>query len=53
MIGYLGGGWWYAACTVNDVTDWSRFWWGETALTTAVCIFFAVAYRGRAHPAAT
>jgi hypothetical protein len=48
LIGYLGGGWWFAACTDNKITNWSRFWWGETALTAAVCVFFAVAYRGRA-----
>ncbi len=53
MIGYLGGGWWHAACTTGGVTDWPRFWWGETALTTAVCVFFAIAYRGRAHPASS
>jgi Nucleoside H+ symporter len=47
LIGYLGGGWWYATTTVNKVTDWSRFWWGETALTVVVCVFFALAYRGR------
>ena len=52
-LGAVGGGWWFAACTVDGVTDWPRFWWGETALTAAVCIFFALAYRGRAHPAAT
>jgi MFS family permease len=49
LIGYLGGGWWFATCTLNGVTDWPRFWWGETALTAAVCVFFALAYRGRAH----
>jgi MFS family permease len=47
LLGYLGGGWWHKACQVNGVTDWSRFWWGETALTAAVCLFFAVMYRGR------
>lgn len=47
LIGYLGGGWWYADCTRAGATDWSRFWWGETALTAAVCVFFSLAYRGR------
>ncbi len=47
LLGYLGGGWWYAKCTQGKVTDWPRFWWGETALTAAVCVFFALAYRGR------
>ncbi|WP_395746024.1 MFS transporter [Prosthecobacter sp.] len=47
LIGYLGGGWWYAATTVNKVTDWRVFWWGEAAITAVVCAFFALAYRGR------
>lgn len=47
LIGYLGGGWWQQACETGGVTDWSRFWWGETALTAAVCVFFALAYKGR------
>ncbi len=50
MLGYLGGGWWHAGCTHAGVTDWPRFWWGETALTAAVCVFFILAYRGRAAP---
>lgn len=49
LLGYLGGGWWHAVCTHAGVTDWSRFWWGETALTAVVCVFFSLAYRGRAH----
>ncbi len=48
LIGYLGSGWWYATCSRGGVTDWPRFWWGETALTASVCVFFAFAYRGRA-----
>lgn len=47
LLGYLGGGWWYDHCRTEGVTDWPRFWYGETALTAAVCIFFALAYRGR------
>lgn len=49
LIGYLGGGWWHAACTTAGITDWTRFWLGEAALTTAVCLFFAAAYRGIRH----
>lgn len=48
LLGYLGGGWWHAACTHAGVTDWPTFWWGETALTVAVLVFFLLAYRGRA-----
>lgn len=46
LIGYLGGGWWYAACTGADGTDWTRFWLGETTLTACACLFFALTYRG-------
>ncbi len=49
LLGYLGGGWWHGQCTADGHTDWTRFWWGEAALTAAVCLFFAVAYRGRPH----
>lgn len=47
LLGYLGGGWWHGLCMKDGVTDWSRFWLGETALTAVVCVFFALAYRGR------
>lgn len=47
LLGYLGGGWWHEMCRTKGVTDWSRFWCGETALTAAVCVFFALAYQGR------
>lgn len=47
MVGYLGGGWWHHACKIDGHTDWQRFWLGETALTAAVCLFFALAYKGR------
>ncbi|MBV6501447.1 MAG: putative nucleoside transporter YegT [Prosthecobacter sp.] len=47
LCGYLGGGWWHDACLTAAGTDWRKFWLGETALTAAVCLFFALAYRGR------
>ncbi len=47
LIGYLGGGWWHAFCTHSSITNWPKFWLGETILTTAVCVFFALAYKGR------
>ena len=46
LIGYLGGGLWHTACTTSGRTDWPLFWLGETALTGAVCLFFAFAYKG-------
>ncbi len=47
LLGYLGGGWWYQFCQTSTGTDWSKFWWGETAVTAAVCLFFALMYQGR------
>ena len=47
LLGYLGGGWWHQMCQTSAGTDWSKFWWGETAVTAAVCLFFALAYQGR------
>ncbi len=48
LFGYLGGGWWFQACSAPDApTNWQLFWIGETALTAAVCLFFALAYKGR------
>lgn len=47
LFGYLGGGWWHAFCQRGGRTDWPLFWWGETALTAAVCLFFLLTYRGR------
>ena len=49
LLGYLGGGWWYHACRnhAHGGTDWSRFWWGETLLTAAVCLLFVFTYRGK------
>ncbi|SKB00578.1 Nucleoside H+ symporter [Prosthecobacter debontii] len=46
LIGYLGGGWWHSFCTVSGQTNWNQFWLGETILTAAVCLSFAVTYRG-------
>lgn len=47
MLGYLGGGWWHGVCQTSGGTNWPLFWCGETALTAAVCFFFALMYRGR------
>lgn len=47
LMGYLGGGWWHEVCQKDGMTNWPRFWWGETALSAAVCLFFAMMYRGK------
>lgn len=47
LLGYLGSGWWFAACTTRDVTRWTRFWGGIAVAVTLVLIYFLAAYRGR------
>ncbi len=47
LIGYLGTGWWLAACAGMAGTQWSRFWGGLAAAVTLVLIYFLMAYRGR------
>ena len=47
LIGYLGSGWWFAACTTGDVTRWTFFWGGIAITVTMVLIYFLAAYRGR------
>jgi MFS family permease len=55
LIGALGTGWWFAACTTHagsekslGTTNWPVFWGGLSAASAAVLIYFLVAYRGRA-----
>ncbi|MFZ4764234.1 MAG: MFS transporter [Roseimicrobium sp.] len=47
LCGTLGTGWWRQMCQNSGTTQWPRFWGGMTAVTLAVFVFFAVAYRGR------
>jgi hypothetical protein len=47
FIGYLGSGWWFAACTENTVTRWPVFWGGLAATVAAVLVYFLAAYRGQ------
>jgi hypothetical protein len=47
LLGYLGSGWWFAACTTGDVTRWTIFWGGIAVTVTLVLIYFLTAYRGR------
>jgi len=46
-LGYLGCGWWFAASTAGNVTDWPLFWGGLSASVAAVFVMFAFAYKGR------
>jgi nucleoside transporter len=47
LIGYLGTGWWFDACTQSNGTHWPIFWGALAALVGAVLIYFLAAYRGK------
>ena len=47
LIGYLGTGWWFAACAQSGGTRWTLFWGGLAAVVTVVTAYFLVAYSGR------
>src|ERR1017187_5393816 len=47
LIGYLGSGWWFAACARPTGTQWPLFWGGLAAAVAAVLVYFLTAYRGR------
>jgi MFS family permease len=47
LVGYLGVGGWFAACTSTGHTRWPWFWGGMALATAAVLVFFLAVYRGR------
>jgi len=47
LIGYLGTGWWFAACSRPTGTQWPLFWGGLAAAVAAVLVYFLAAYHGR------
>jgi hypothetical protein len=47
LIGYLGTGWWFAACTRPSGTRWPVFWGGLAVVVMAVLTYFLLAYHGR------
>eukprot|EP01035_Chromulina_nebulosa_P060191 gene60191-82351_t len=47
MVGYLGTGAWFAACTKGGETRWPIFWSLLSAAMAAVLVFFLAMYRGR------
>jgi MFS family permease len=54
LLGYLGTGWWFNACTEEAATHWPPFWSGLSLTVAAVMIYFLIAYHGRGvglHPA--
>ncbi len=48
LIGYLGSGWWFNACTPANRTHWPLFWWGLSAMVAVVLGYFLWAFRDRA-----
>lgn len=47
LIGYLGTGWWFAACARPAGTQWQVFWGGLAVVVAAVLTYFLIAYHGR------
>ncbi|HEX5399213.1 MAG TPA: MFS transporter [Verrucomicrobiae bacterium] len=46
LIGYLGTGWWFAACARGSQESWPWFWGGLSATMATVLVYF-LTYRGR------
>jgi len=53
LVGYLGSGWWFNACTPARHTLWPQFWWVLSAMIAAVLVYFLSAFRGRKEPPGT
>ena len=47
LIGYLGTGWWFAACTQSGATHWPLFWGALAAIVASVLVYFLTAFRGK------
>ncbi len=47
LIGYLGTGWWFNACTQSGGTRWPLFWGGLAATVGMVLIYFLIAYNAK------
>jgi len=47
LIGYLGTGWWFAACERPEGMRWSLFWSGLALAVAGVLVYFLFAYHGR------
>ena len=45
LIGYLGSGWWFDACTTGSHTDWRLFWGILSAGVASVLGYFLIAFR--------
>lgn len=46
LLGYLGTGGWFSACTVGTTHHWTRFWLGLATAMLGVLAYFLVCYKG-------
>ena len=47
LLGYLGTGWWFSACTQIGETRWPRFWGGLAVVVGLVMAHFLTSYHGQ------
>ena len=47
LLGYLGTGFWFAACHAQDRMQWQTFWAGLACIVAVVLGFFLWSYHGR------
>ena len=45
LLGYLGTGWWFNTCTKNQITHWTLYWGGLSAMVAVILAYFLAAYR--------
>ena len=50
LLGFLGTGWWFAACSQSGLTHWSLFWGMLSGSVLGVMLLFLAAYRGMPKP---
>jgi hypothetical protein len=47
LIGYVGTGWWFDACTHAARTQWTAYWGLLSLMVVVIGLYFITAYRGR------
>ncbi len=47
LLGYLGNGWWFGACTGPEGTRWTLFWGVLSLAVGGVLVYFLAVYQGR------
>jgi len=46
LLGFLGTGWWFNACSQAGTASWTRFWGGLAVVVGLVMAYFLAAYQG-------